>query len=148
MLEATVRHAGNLTFVGKSNSNHWTVMDGSQKIGADDGATRPKELLLLALGGCTAFDVEMILRKRRVGLRRFEVSVRAEESSEHPMVFTSAELTYYFEGDGIAVPELERAIRLSQEKYCSVSTMLRQAFPISWKAILNGDEVLSGSETA
>lgn len=144
MLEATIRHAGNLAFVGKSNSNHWTVMDGSQKIGAEDGATRPKELLLLALGGCTAFDVEMVLRKRRVELTRFEVSVKAEEVAEHPMVFTSAELTYRFEGDGIAVADLERAIRLSQEKYCAVSTMLRQAFPISWKATLNGDDVLSG----
>ncbi len=146
MLEATIRHAGNLTFVGKSNSNHWTVMDGSQKSGADDGATRPKELLLLALGGCTAFDVEVILKKKRVALTRFEVSVKAEEVTEHPMVFTKVELTYRFEGEGVAVPDLERAIRLSQEKYCSVSTMLRQACPITWKAILNGAEVLSGEE--
>jgi putative redox protein len=119
-------------------------MDGSQKVGAEDAAVRPKELMLLALGGCTGFDVRMILQKRRIELSRFEVSVRAEEVTEHPMVFTEAELTYRFEGPDVAVADLERAIRLSQEKYCSVSTMLRQSFPIRWKAFLNGEEVLSG----
>jgi putative redox protein len=144
MLEATVRHAGSYTFLGKANSNHWVVMDGSGKIGADDGGARPKELLLLALGGCTAFDVKQVLDKRRVTPDAFEVALSAEEADGIPMVLTRVRLEYRFRGE-IPVADIERAIRLSFDKYCSVSAMLRQVFPMEWRALLNGEEVLSGA---
>jgi putative redox protein len=144
MLQATVKRVEGYSLLGKSNSNHWIPMYGPKKIGAEDAAARPKELLLLALGGCTAFDVEMILRKRRVQLDRFDVELEADEAGDHPMVFTEVRMTYRFEGEQVPAADVERAIRLSEEKYCSVSAMLRKAFPIRWKATINGDEVLTG----
>lgn len=144
MLRATVKQVDGFNLIGKSNSNHWVTMDGPQKVGADDAGPRPKELLLMALGGCTAFDVQLVLGKRRVHPSHFEVELEADEASEHPMVFTGVRVTYRFEGDGIPVADLERAIRLSEEKYCSVTAMLRKSFPIRWRAILNGEEVAAG----
>ena len=144
MLQATVRHAGEYAFLAKSNSKHWIVMDGSEKIGAEDGAARPKEMILFALGGCSAFDIKMVLDKRRAKPDSFEVALTADESADHPMVITRVRMEYRFGGD-IPVADIERAIRLSFDKYCSVSVMLRQVFPIEWRALLNGEEVLSGS---
>jgi len=146
MLRATLKQVDGFHLVGKSHSNHWVSMDGSVNSGAEDAGSRPKELLLLALGGCTAFDIHMVLAKRRVKPARFEVDMEADEATEHPMVFTEIRLTYRFEGD-VPVADLERAIRLSEEKYCSVSAMLRKACPIRWRALLDGREVLS-SEVA
>jgi len=143
-MKATVKQVDGYALVGRANSGHWVPMDGSAKIGAVDGAARPKELVLLALGGCTAFDVEMILRKRRVGLEGLEIELEADEAGEHPMVFTEVRMTYHVWGD-LPVADLERAIRLSKDKYCSVSAMLTRAFPIRWRAILNGDPVLEGT---
>lgn len=144
-MKATVKQVDGYALLGRANSGHWVPMDGSAKIGAADGAARPKELLLLALGGCTAFDVEMILRKRRVGLEGLEIELEADEATEHPMVFTEVRMVYHVRGD-VPVADLERAIRLSKEKYCSVSAMLHQQFPIRWKATLNGAVVLDGAE--
>jgi putative redox protein len=144
LLSATVMRAEGYAFLGKSNSNHWVVMDGSKKIGAEDGAVRPKELILLGLGGCSAFDVEMVLRKRRVELRDFRVEVEADEAPDHPMVFTRIRMTYRFEG-GVPTKDVERAIQLSEEKYCAVSAMLKQVVPIEWRAFVNGEEVAAGA---
>ena len=143
MLKATVKQVEGFHLVGKSNSNHWVSMDGSPKAGGEDAAPRPKELVLLALGGCTVYDVKIVLGKRRVTPTRLEVEIEADEATEHPMVFTEVRMTYRFEGD-VPVADIERAIRLSAEKYCSVSAMLRKAFPIRWRALLNGEEVLTG----
>lgn len=144
MLQAVVKRADGYALLGKSNSGHWVPMDGSRKIGAEDGAARPKELLLLALGGCTAFDVEMILRKRRREVRDLRIELEADERSEHPMVFTEVRMTYHFQGEDLPIADVKRAIELSKETYCSVSAMLARAFPIRWKATINGTEVLSG----
>jgi putative redox protein len=144
-MQATLKHVENLTFVGKANTNHWMVMDGSRSGGGEEAASSPKELLLLALGGCTAFDVAGILKKRRVDVRAFELILDADVVEEHPKVFREVRVTYRLEGD-IATAEVERAVRLSQEKYCSVSAMLRQAFPIRWSAVVNGEVVATGVE--
>jgi putative redox protein len=146
MLRAIVQHVDGFHLVGKSNSNHWVSMDGSVTSGGEDSAPRPKELLLLALGGCTAFDIHMVLEKRRVQPKRFTIELEADEAGEHPMVFTEIRMTYQFEGD-LPVADLERAIRLSQDKYCSVSAMLRRVCPIRWRAMLDGREVLAGESS-
>ena len=99
----------------------------------------------MALGGCTAFDVEGILRKRRQDVRSLTVDVDGDVSEEHPKVFTEVRVTYRIEGTATTA-DVERAVRLSQEKYCAVSAMLRRAFPIRWKAVVNGEEVASGVE--
>ena len=146
MQRAIVRHSHDLTFLAKGESQHWLVMDGSEASGGSDAGSRPKELVLFALGGCTAFDVAEILRKRRLDVRSFTIDLEAEEAETQPRVFTKVRLTYNVEGNGIEASDVERAIHLSLEKYCSVSAMLRRAFPIHWKAVLNGAEVASGVE--
>ncbi len=147
MLHATVRHVHNLTFQARGKSGHAVVLDGSASAGGDDCAPSPKEFLLFALGGCTAFDVALILRKRRLELRSFTVEMEADELDAAPRVFTEVRVTYRLDGPEIPAADVERAIRLSHEKYCSVGAMLLRALPIRWKAILNGEEIASGAES-
>jgi putative redox protein len=122
---AIVKQLQGITFVGKTDSNHWVTMDGPEEFGGSNAGTRPKELILLALGGCTGSDVVSILRKKRVQLDGFEIVFTAEVAEEHPQVFKSIHMDFVFRGDGINPGDVERAIELSETKYCSVSAMLR-----------------------
>ncbi len=128
---ALVRQVKGLSFVGRTDSGHWVSMDGPSELGGSDAATRPKELLLLALGGCTAADVVSILQKKRAKLAGFEIKLSAEMAEEHPQVFTKIHIEYLFYGEQLRVEDLERAIDLSQNKYCSVTAMLRKAVEIT-----------------
>lgn len=128
---AVVRQIKGITFAGKADSNHWLVMDGSPAFGGSDAGSKPKELLLMALGGCTASDVIPILKKKRVDLAGFEIRLTAETREEHPQVFTEIHLEYVFFGDRVPIADVERAIELSTTKYCSVSAMLRPAVKIT-----------------
>ena len=129
---ALVRQVQGITLAGNTDSNHWVVMDGPQEFGGSNAGTRPKELLLLALGGCTASDVIPILQKKRVALDGLEIHITAEQRDEHPQVFTKIHLEYVVRGDDIRPQDVVRAIELSETKYCSVSAMLRPAIPITW----------------
>jgi putative redox protein len=129
---ALVRQVQGITLAGNTDSNHWVVMDGPPEFGGSNAGTRPKELLLLALGGCTASDVISILQKKRVELDGFEIRITAEQRDEHPQVFTKIHLEYVVRGDDIRPQDVVRAIELSETKYCSVSAMLRPAVPITW----------------
>jgi putative redox protein len=129
---ALVKQVQGVTFAGHSDSNHWVMMDGPQEFGGSNAATRPKELLLLALGGCTAHDVVSILQKKRVALDGFEIHITADQRDEHPQVFTKIHLEYVVRGSDIRPEDVVRAIELSESKYCSVSAMLRPAIPITW----------------
>jgi putative redox protein len=128
---AFIKQVRGITFAGKTDSNHWVMMDGPAGFGGSDGGTRPKELLLLALAGCTGSDVVSILTKKRVPLDGFEIEVTAEQADEHPQVFTRIHLDFIFHGDGIRPADVERAIELSETKYCSVSAMLRGSVAIT-----------------
>jgi putative redox protein len=129
---ALVRQVRGITLAGKTDSNHWVMMDGPPEFGGSNAGTRPKELLLLALGGCTASDVISILQKKRVALDGLDIHVTAEQRDEHPQVFTQIHLEYVLHGDGLRPQDVERAIELSETKYCSVNAMLRPAIPITW----------------
>ena len=129
---ALVRQVQGITLAGNTDSNHWVVMDGPQEFGGSNAGTRPKELLLLALGGCTASDVITILQKKRVALDGLEIHITAEQRDEHPQVLTKIHLEYVVRGDDIRPQDVVRAIELSETKYCSVSAMLRPAIPITW----------------
>ena len=120
-----------VTFAAKGDSNHWVVMDGPESVGGCNAGSRPKELLLVALAGCTASDVASILKKKKVPLQEFEMNLTAEEVDEHPKVFTSINVEYVVYGNGINHADVERAIELSETKYCSVSAMLRPAVKIT-----------------
>jgi putative redox protein len=122
---AVVKQVEGLAFAAKSDSNHWVIMDGPEMFGGSNAGPRPKELLLIALGGCTASDVVAILKKKRVPLEGFEVHLTGNVREEHPQVFTDIHIEYVFYGEGINPADIERAIELSTTKYCSVSAMLR-----------------------
>ena len=129
--QAIVKHIKGVTFLGKSDSNHWVTMDGPESFGGSDAGTRPKELLLIALGGCTGSDVITILLKKKVQISNFEMNITADVAEEHPQVFTKINVEYVFYGKDIQGKDVERAIELSQTKYCSVTHMLNKAMPIT-----------------
>jgi len=129
--DATVRHVQGVTFIGKSDSNHWVIMDGSTESGGSKAGSSPKELLLIALAGCTANDVASILKKKRVDLAGFTVNAHGEEREEHPRIFTSVHIEYVFYGDNVQPADVERAIELSITKYCSVSAIVSASVNIT-----------------
>lgn len=128
---AVVKHVAGVTFAARTNSNHWIMMDGPKEFGGSDAATRPKELLLVALGGCTGSDVASMMEKRRVKLDNFEIHVTAQETEEHPKVFSSMHVEYIFRGAEILIKDVERAIELSLTKYCGVTAMFSKAMTIT-----------------
>lgn len=121
---AFLKQVQGITFVAKGSSNHWVMMDGSPDFGGSSAGSAPKELVLMALAGCTANDVVPILKKKRTPLRNLEINVSGLERDEHPKTFTEIHVEYVFYGDGIDPADVERAIELSKTKYCSVSAIL------------------------
>jgi putative redox protein len=128
---AVVKHIQGVTFTGKADSNHWVAMDGPEEFGGSNAGTRPKELLLLALGGCTGSDVAVILKKKKINYDGFAVNLSAEVQETHPQVYTKIHIEYVFQGKGIPKEAIERAIELSQKTYCSVTAMLQKAVEIT-----------------
>ncbi len=124
---AYVKQIKGITFAGKTDSNHWVTMDGPENFGGSNAGIRPKELILLSLAGCTGSDVISILSKKRTPLDDFEINIKADVADEHPQVFTKIDLEYVFYGKNLNVKDIERAIELSQTKYCSVTAMLQKA---------------------
>ena len=128
--KALVKQVKGITFIGKTDSNHWVTMDGPESFGGSDAGIRPKELLMLSLGGCTGSDVASILGKKKIKLDGFEMNISADVADEHPQVFTKMHLEYVFYGKNLPEKDIERAIDLSLTKYCSVTAMLQKAMPI------------------
>jgi putative redox protein len=129
--QAVIKQVSGTTLVGRADSNHWVAMDGSEKFGGANSGSSPKELLLLALGGCTSMDVIPILQKKRSPVEGYELHIKANVAEEHPQVFTEIHLEYVFYGEGINPADVERAIELSTTKYCSVSAMLKASVKIT-----------------
>ncbi len=130
--KAFIKQLAGITFAGRTEqTNHWVLVDGPETFGGSNAAIRPKELLLLSLGGCTASDVAAILQKKRVKLDGFEMNITAEETEEHPKVYKSIKLEYVFYGKNVKQKDIERAIELSQDKYCGVTAMLRPSVEIT-----------------
>lgn len=123
--KAFVRQVQGITLAGKADSNHWVVMDSSDKFGGSLAGSSPKELLLMSLGGCSAMDIIPILAKKRAPVSHVEVHLTATMAEEHPQVYTDIHMEFVVYGNGINPADVERAIELSTTKYCSVSAMLR-----------------------
>lgn len=128
--KAFMKQVRGITFVGKTESNHWVTIDGPENFGGSNAGIRPKELILISLAGCTGSDVASILQKKKAKLDGFEINVTAEQNDEHPQVYTKINLEYVFYGKNLSVKDIERAIELSQTKYCSVTAMLQKAVTI------------------
>jgi putative redox protein len=129
--EVYARQLKGNTFAAKSNSGHWVMMDTKPEAGGLGAGTTPKELLLMGLAGCTSMDVIPILKKKRSPVLAYECNIKAEEREEHPKIFSDIHIEYVFYGDGIKAEDVERAIELSQTKYCSVSAQLAPSAKIT-----------------
>jgi putative redox protein len=115
---------GGMSFLAETGSNHTIVMDGPPDAGGRNLAPRPMELLLAGTGGCTAFDVVTILKKGRHAITGCEVSIKAERAETEPKVFTRIHFHFRISGKKLKPGIVERAIKLSKDKYCSASIML------------------------
>ena len=130
-MKARVKWVEGATFVGESGSGHAIVMDGPPESGGRNIGIRPMEMLLIGMGGCTAFDVVMILNKARQPVADCVVEIEAERAETVPKVFTRIHVHFIVSGDGLSDKQVARAVQLSAEKYCSASIMLGKAAEIS-----------------
>ena len=122
-MKARVQWLDGRAFVGESGSGHAVVMDGAPESGGRNIGVRPMEMLLLGLGGCTAFDIVMILERMREKVTGLDIALEGERAAEDPKVFTHVKLIYKVTGRGLKPANVERAVNLSAEKYCSASAM-------------------------
>jgi len=130
-MKVRVQWADGGPFVGQSPSGHSVIMDGPAEGGGQDRGVRPMEMLLLGMGGCSSFDVVGILKKTRSDLIDCVVELEAERADEIPQVFTRIHAHYIVRGRGLKPDHVERAIKLSMEKYCSASIMLGKTATIT-----------------
>jgi putative redox protein len=110
-----------------SVNGHDMILDADESVGGEDKGPRPKPMMLVALGGCTGMDVISILRKMRVDVDDFHVKVEGELTDEHPRHYHRIHVVYEFRGDNLPMDKLEKAVSLSEERYCGVSAVYRQA---------------------
>lgn len=120
-----------MSYVARSPSGHALVMDGPPELGGGNLGPRPMEMLLMGMGGCTAVDVVSILRKAQQDLRSCEIELEAERAATDPKVFTVIRVHFILTGNALNVKQVERAIELSAEKYCSASIMLGKTAQIT-----------------
>ena len=120
-----------MSFVGESGSGHSVVMDGAPDVGGRNMGVRPMEMVLLGLGGCTAFDMVLILQRQRQAISDCQVEIEAERATEVPKVFTRIHVHYIVKGKALDPKKVERAVNMTAEKYCSVSIMLSASVELS-----------------
>jgi putative redox protein len=130
-MKARVKWVEAATFVGESGSGHAVVMDGPEDSGGRNLGIRPMEMLLLGMGGCTAFDVVHILKKARQPVTDCVVELEAERAASEPKVFTRIHVHFRVTGNGLPEKQVARAVELSAEKYCSASIMLGKVAEIT-----------------
>ncbi|MXS84368.1 OsmC family protein [Nitrosomonas sp. HPC101] len=130
-MKANIIWQEGVSFLGQVGSGHSVLMDGSPEAGGKNLGPRPMEMILLGLGGCTSFDVVYILRKGRQEITGCQVEMDAQRATEDPKVFTHIHLHFIITGKNLDSRLVERAIRLSAEKYCSASMMLRATVNIT-----------------
>ncbi len=131
-MQARVKWLDHMSFVGESGSGHSVVLDGSPEHGGRNLGIRPMEMVLIGLGGCTAFDVLLMLQKSRQNVVDVEVSLDAERATDIPHVFTRIDAHFKIWGTALSAKHVERAVSLSGDKYCSVTKMLEHSAAISY----------------
>lgn len=131
-MECTVRWSGEgMSFLAETESKHLVAMDGAPEGGGRNLAPRPMEMVLLGTGGCTAYDVVLILKRSRQEVTGCEVRLQAERAPADPKVFTRIHMHFVVRGRGLTPALVQNALRLSHEKYCSASMMLGKTAAIS-----------------
>ena len=123
-MKARIKWKDGMSFLGESGSGHAVLMDGPPEAGGRNLGPRPMEMLLMGTGGCAAFDVMLILKKSRQAVSDCVVEIEAQRAAQDPKVFTHIHFHFILTGKNLQPQQIERAISLSAEKYCSASIML------------------------
>ncbi len=126
-MKASVKWVDNAQFLAESGSGHSVVMDGPESAGGRNMGIRPMEMLLLGMGGCASFDVISILKKSRQAITDCKAELEAERADAVPSVFTAIHIKFIVTGNNLKEKQVERAVSLSAEKYCSASIMMEAA---------------------
>ncbi|MGD8822988.1 MAG: OsmC family protein [Anaerolineales bacterium] len=129
-MQAKVTWSQRLSFTATADTGYSLPLGAKPEVGGDNDGFRPMELIALGLAGCTAMDVISILQKKRQEISSFEVVVNAERADEHPRVFTHIKIEYRIAGVDVDEAAVERAIELSETKYCPAQAMLKDVVPI------------------
>lgn len=132
----SVSHTGEMAFE-VALDGHTFMIDADESVGGQDKGPRPKALLLSGLAGCTAMDVTSILGKMKIPFDSFTVEIDANLTDEHPKIYDRIHVRYVFTGNEIDRSKVERAVQLSEERYCGASAMLRKAAEITSEIVIN-----------
>lgn len=135
-MKTRVKWIDGMAFMGESGTGHALVMDGAPEYGGKNLGPRPLEMLLLGLGGCTAFDVVMILQKGRQPIEDCQVEIEAERAEEHPKIFTKIHMRYLVKGRGLSAEAVNRAVELSVEKYCSATHIINKTAAMTHEVVI------------
>ncbi|MEZ0231561.1 MAG: OsmC family protein [Methylophilaceae bacterium] len=130
-MKARIKWIENVCFMGESETGHAVVLDGAPDAGGRNLGMRPMEMLLIGMGACTSFDVVTILKKARQPISDCVAEIEAARADEIPKVFTKIHVHFVVTGKGLNPVQVERAVKLSAEKYCSASIMLGKAAEIT-----------------
>lgn len=141
-MKTRIKWVEGVSFVGETGSGHAMVIDGAPENGGRNLGMRPMEMVLMGAAACTAFDVVLILKKGRQPVSDCVVTAEAERAPEEPKVFTRIHLVYAVAGRGLNPAQVERAVTLSKEKYCSATIMLAKTAEITYEIVIaEGDRV-------
>jgi putative redox protein len=132
-METKVSWKGKLAFEGQTEAGHQILMDTKPDAGGEGKGPSPMELVLMALAGCTAMDIVVIMKKKRVDLLGLTIKVDGERASAHPKYFTKINVEYNIKGKNLKEEDIKQAVELSRDKYCSVSAMLKEKTEISYQ---------------
>ena len=135
-MESKVVWKGGMAFTGSANSGYLIPLDAKKAVGGQDMGFQPLQLFAIGLVGCTGMDVISILKKKRQEVTEFEVSAQIENAQEHPKVFTKILLEYKVTGKNLDQDAVERAVELSETRYCPAQAMLDKTAEISHKIII------------
>jgi len=139
-VKTRIKWTEGVAFVAETDSGHALVVDGAPEAGGRNLGPRPMELVLAGTAACTAFDVVWILKKARQPVMDCVVEAEAERAASDPKVFTRIHLTYRVSGKGLKRAQVERAVKLSKEKYCSATLMLARTAEISFEIVMDGSD--------
>ena len=137
LMKSTIKWVDTVQFVAETGSGHALVIDGAPEYGGRNTGSRPMELVLAGAASCTAFDVVLMLKKSRQHFTSLHVDADAERAETDPKVFTAIKLTFKIAGKGLDAGAVERAVKLSREKYCSATAMLGLTAKITTEIVIS-----------
>lgn len=139
-MKSKVIWKGGMAFTGTADGSYLIPLDAAKGVGGQDLGFRPLQLLAIGLVGCTGMDVISILKKKRQEVTEFEVSAEIEQAEQHPKVFTKIVLKYTVSGKNLDQEAVERAVELSETKYCGAQAMLKETAEITHEIIVHQEE--------